>query len=329
MAAEVLFQWNGQEVNLRLARRIVRHLAENHPRLVEVGTAQSFRDILAWVHSTGNREDEPYRELRRRFGQNRDYGGVIAFMRAFSYDEMRRQYPSQHNSLWNAVRGVVRQRKSEEQAAQEEESPPSSPPPYDPFAAITDINESAGEIALDAFFLQEAGHTDLPLNALRDLAMAIRSFDVAKHHLEAVLANHGTNSEHILQSSNPAAGGGGAGGMAGPGFGPGASGGGGGGGGGFFGGGGRGMGGPGGEGSELGSPSSSSSGYSGGAYQWYYSYTGTQPPTLASSAEVASATSAMGKITLDSSSQRAGAKRKERSTGGEIQGNITQSQYGK
>jgi hypothetical protein len=110
MSAEVLFRWKDCEVNLKLARFVVRLLAEHHGRLAQVGPTQCLRDILMWFKQCDPATDESFRTLEAKYGGNPDFDAVCRFLREYTYEDMKRLYPKQCGSLWMAVRGVMRRR---------------------------------------------------------------------------------------------------------------------------------------------------------------------------------------------------------------------------
>ena len=110
MSAEVLFRWKDCEVNLKLARFVVRLLAEHHGRLAQVGPTQCLRDILLWFKQCDPATDESFRALEAKYGGNPDFDAVCRFLREYNYEDMKRLYPKQCGSLWMAVRGVMRRR---------------------------------------------------------------------------------------------------------------------------------------------------------------------------------------------------------------------------
>mmetsp|Transcript_7840 Transcript_7840/g.15576 ORF Transcript_7840/g.15576 Transcript_7840/m.15576 type:complete len:351 (+) Transcript_7840:382-1434(+) len=204
--AEVLFQWNGRNVNLKLARSVVRHLAENHGRLAEVGPTQGLRDILLWLQSA-HPEDPNFRALEARYANNADYITVKEFLCSFDYETMKRTFPKQSGSLWMATRGVLR--KLTAAAETNNSAPPQPPTPpqasapeddavsvkyeYFPQSSAQYIKEGADDVAFETLMLLSNPHQLTQEDAMQ-LVQAHQALSTVLGDLELLLRNFGGNA---------------------------------------------------------------------------------------------------------------------------------------
>lgn len=205
--SENSFDWDGTPVNLKLARTVVRYLANQHGRLTEVGPTQVMRDILNWFQHCNLDEDETFRALEQKHGKNDDFDDVVRFLKAFDYDTMKKQYRKQSGSLWMAVRGVLRRKNQDapvEQATSRtsasEESGAATGPTYEPSKSIQMIREGADEIAFEMLMLlSNPQNMGLTRQNREELEHAERTLLTAVDDLRVILRHFGNDQDDDVQ----------------------------------------------------------------------------------------------------------------------------------